>query len=50
MRRVFLDANVVIDALLEEDENMEAALRILGLAEQGVIETYCSSLSLATAS
>lgn len=50
MRRVFLDANVVIDALLEEDENMEAALRILDLAEQGVIETYCSSLSLATAS
>ena len=50
MRHVFLDANVVIDALLEEDENMEAALRILSLAEQGVIEAYCSSLSLATAS
>ena len=50
MRHVFLDANVVIDALLEEDENMDAALRILSLAEQGKIEVFCSSLSLATAS
>ena len=50
MRNVFLDANVVIDALLEVDEHMDAALRILSLAEQGVIETCCSSLSLATAS
>ena len=50
MRNVFLDANVVIDALLEVDGHMDAALRILSLVEQGVIETCCSSLSLATAS
>lgn len=50
MRRVFLDANVVIDALLEVGEKMDNALRILSLADQGEIETYCSSLSLATAS
>ena len=42
MRNVFLDANVVIDALLEVDEHMDAALRILSLAEQGVIEICCS--------
>ena len=50
MKYVFLDANVVIDALLEVDEHMDAALRILSLADQGVIEVCCSSLSLATAS
>ena len=50
MRCVFLDANVVIDALLEIDGNVDAALRILSLAEQGMIEVCCSSLSLGTAS
>lgn len=50
MKRVFLDANVVIDALLEVDGKMEAALRILSLADMGKIEAYCSSLSLGTAS
>ena len=50
MKRVFLDANVVIDALLEVDGKMEAALRILSLADMGLIESCCSALSLATAS
>lgn len=50
MKRVFLDANVVIDILLEVDGKMDAALRILSLADMGQIEVYCSSLSLATAS
>ena len=49
MKRVFLDANVVIDALLEVDGRMDDALRILSLADMGIIEAYCSSLSLATA-
>ena len=50
MKRVFIDANVVIDALLEVDGKMEAALRILSLADMGKIEVYCSSLSLGIAS
>lgn len=50
MKRVFLDDNVVVDALLEVDGKMEAALRILSLADMGKIEAYCSSLSLGTAS
>jgi predicted nucleic acid-binding protein len=49
MRRVFLDTNIVIDALLERKEWMEEAFQILSLAEKGDIEVYCSSLSLATA-
>ena len=50
MKRIFLDANVVVDALLEVDGKMDAALRILSLADMGIIEAYCSSLSLSTAS
>lgn len=49
MRNVFLDANVVVDALLEVDGKMDDALRILSLANMGIIEAYCSSLSLGTA-
>lgn len=50
MKRLFLDANIVIDALLEREEWLEDTLLILSLADRGEIEAYCSSLSLATAS
>ena len=50
MKRIFLDANIVIDALIEREEWMNEALLILSLADRGDIEVYCSSLSLATAS
>ena len=50
MKRVFLDANVVIDALLEVGSHMDDALRILSLSERGEIDLFCSSLSFATAS
>ena len=49
MRRIFLDTNIIIDALLERKEWMDDVFRILSLAESGEIEAYCSSLSLATA-
>ena len=50
MKRIFLDTNAVIDALLERKGWMEDVFRILSLAENGEIAVYCSSLSLATAS
>ena len=49
MTKVFLDTNIVIDALLERREWMDAVFQILSLAESGEIEVYCSSLSMATA-
>jgi predicted nucleic acid-binding protein len=49
MKRIFLDTNIVIDALLERKEWMDNVFQILSLAESGEIEVYCSSLSLATA-
>lgn len=49
MKRVFLDTNIIIDALLEREEWMDSAFQILSLAEDGEIEVFCSSLSLATA-
>ena len=50
MKRIFIDANIVIDVLLEREPWMDDALCILSLADRGDIEVYCSSLSLATAS
>ena len=50
MKRIFIDANIVIDALLEREEWMDDAFLLLSLADRGDIEVYCSSLSLATAS
>lgn len=50
MKRVFLDANVVIDALAEKGERKDNALRLLSLVDIGLIAAYCSSLSLGTAS
>lgn len=50
MKRLFLDANIVIDALLRSGDLRDNALRILSLSETGQAEVFCSSLSLATAS
>ena len=50
MKRIFIDANIVIDILLERELWMDDALCILSMADKGEIEAYCSSLSLATAS
>ena len=50
MKRLFLDTNIVIDALLRTGELRDAALRILSLSEKGQAEVFCSTLSLATAS
>ena len=44
MKRVFLDANIVIDVLLERSEWMDSAFQILSLADNGVVEVYCSAL------
>ena len=49
MKRIFLDTNIIIDALLERKEWMDDAFQILSLAESGEIKAYCSSLSFATA-
>ena len=50
MKRLFLDTNIVIDALLRTGELRDAALRILSLSEKGQAKVFCSTLSLATAS
>lgn len=50
MKKVFLDANIVIDALIEEGEDMYNALKILSLVDEGRIFAYCSALSLGTVS
>ena len=50
MKRLFLDTNIVIDALLWTGELRDAALRILSLSEKGQAKIFCSALSLATAS
>ena len=50
MKRLFLDTNIVIDFLLEREEWLNDVAAILSLADQGKIEVYCSTLSLATVS
>ena len=50
MKKVFLDANIVIDALIEEGEDMYNALKILSLVDERKILAYCSALSLGTVS
>lgn len=50
MKRLFLDTNIVLDFLLEREEWLQEAISILSLADQGEIEVFCSTLSLATAS
>ena len=50
MNRLFLDTNIVLDFLLERNEWLDEVAAILSLADNGKIEVYCSTLSLATAS
>ncbi|MCR4914975.1 MAG: PIN domain-containing protein [Prevotella sp.] len=50
MKRVFVDANIVVDLLCERYPWFPSVMRILNMADLGQIELYCSSLSLGTAS
>ena len=50
MKRIFLDANVVIDLLGERYPWFPDALRIFNLGDLGKVKLICSSLSLGTAS
>lgn len=50
MKRVFLDANIVVDLLCERYPWFPSVLCIFNMADLGQIELYCSSLSLGTAS
>ena len=50
MKRVFLDTNAVIDALLEREEYMDDVFQILSCADRKEIIVCCSALSIATAS
>ena len=50
MRRVFVDANIVIDLLCERYPWFPKVLRIFSMGDLGQIELFCSSLSLGTAS
>jgi len=50
MKRVFLDANVIIDLLTERYPWFSDAIRIFNLGDLGKVKLICSSLSLGTAS
>ena len=50
MKRVFVDANIVIDLLCERYPWFPKVLRIFSMGDLGQIELFCSSLSLGTAS
>ena len=50
MRRVFVDANIVIDLLCERHPWFPQVLRIFSMGDLKQIDLYCSSLSLGTAS
>jgi len=50
MKRIFVDANIVIDLLCERYPWFPKVMRIFNMADHGQIELYCSSLSLGTAS
>lgn len=50
MKRVFVDANIVIDLLCERYPWFLKVLRIFSMGDLGQIELFCSSLSLGTAS
>ena len=49
MKRVFVDANIVIDLLCERYPWFPKVLRIFSMGDLGQIELFCSSLSLALA-
>ena len=50
MKRVFVDANIVIDLLCERYPWFPSVMRIFNMADLGKIDLFCSSLSLGTAS
>ena len=50
MRRVFVDANIVIDLLCERYPWFPQVMRLFSMGDLGQILLYCSSLSLGTAS
>ena len=50
MKRVFVDANIVIDLLCERYPWFPKVLCIFSMGDLGQIELFCSSLSLGTAS
>ena len=50
MKRVFVDANIIIDLLCERYPWFPQVMRIFNMGDRGQIELYCSSLSLGTAS
>lgn len=50
MKRIFIDANIVIDLLCERHPWFNSVMRIFNMADLGQIELFCSSLSLGTAS
>ena len=50
MKRVFVDANIIIDLLCERYPWFPNVLRLFSMGDLGQIELYCSSLSLGTAS
>jgi len=50
MKRIFVDANIVIDLLCERYPWFPSVMRIFNMADRGQIELYCSALSLGTAS
>lgn len=50
MKRVFVDANIVVDLLCERYPWFPSVMRIFNMGDRGQIELYCSSLSLGTAS
>lgn len=50
MKKVFVDANVAIDLMCERYPWFEDAAKLYSLADRGLIELCCSSLTLATAS
>ncbi len=45
-KRVFLDANVLLDVLLERERFYYDALRIWSACEQGAVEGYISAITL----
>lgn len=50
MRRVFVDANIVIDLLCERYPWFTKVMRLFSMGDKGQVDLFCSSLSLATAS
>ena len=50
MKRVFVDANIVVDLLCERYPWFPKMMSIFNMGDRGQIELYCSALSLGTAS